>query len=201
MQTNLFHAGLKDQVKAYGSVQSFPANTRILGEAQHITRIPIVLKGSLRVMRTDENGQEILLYYIRPGESCIMSFLGGIHHEASKVSAETEEETEILLIPVEKAGEWIREFPEWTDFIFKLYHKRFEELLSVVNAIAFRRLDERVLLLLRQKAELLKTSELIITHQQIADELGSSREVISRIVKQMENQGQIKLSRNKITLM
>ena len=152
-------------------------------------------------MRTDEDGREILLYYIKPGESCIMSFLGGIHNETSKIKAVVEEESEILLIPVEKASLWIKEFPEWTDFIFKLYHKRFEELLSVVNAIAFRKLDTRLLHLLKQKAELFQTNEIIVTHQQLADELGSTREVVSRVIKQMENEGIVRISRNKIFLM
>ena len=197
----LFRSLLNKGVHAFSKVKIFPSGTVILNEDQSIRVIPIVLKGSLRVMRTDESGLEILLYYIHPGESCIMSFLGGIHHETSKVSAVTEEDTEVLMIPVEKAGEWIKEFPEWTDFIFRLYHKRFEELLSVVNDIAFHKLDARILHLLKQKSELFHSKDIKITHQQLADELGSTREVVSRLVKQMENTGLVKLSRNKISLM
>lgn len=198
---NLFHSQLSKAVQSYGQVKKVEAGAAILNENSYIQVIPIVLKGSLRVIRTDEEGKEILLYYIKPGESCIMSFLGGIHHETSKVKAIAEEDSEILLIPVSKAGEWVKEFPEWTDFIFRLYHKRFEELLSVVNAIAFQKLDDRILHQLKQKAVLHGTKEVKITHQQLADELGSTREVVSRIVKQMENEGLVKLSRNKITLM
>jgi len=198
---NLFKSLLKNEIHSFGQVKTFPAGSIILNENNYIQLIPIVLKGSLRVMRTDENGREMLLYYIHPGESCIMSFLGGIHHETSKVSAIVEEDAEILFIPVEKAGEWVKEFPEWTDFIFRLYHKRFEELLSVVNAVAFQKLDDRILHLLEQKSSLFQSKEIKITHQQLADELGSTREVISRLVKQMENEGLVKLSRNKIVLM
>ena len=151
-------------------------------------------------MRTDDDGKEILLYYIRPGESCIMSFLGGIHHETSKVKAIAEEDVEILMIPLEKASEWIKEYPEWTDFIFKLYHKRFEELLGVVNAVAFQKLDTRLLQLLEQKASLHNNKEIAITHQQLADEMGTSREAVSRILKQLENSNLIKLGRNKIII-
>ena len=199
--TPIFRTLLNKEVESFGRVKVFPVGSVILKDEQSISAIPIVLKGTLRVMRTDESGREMLLYYIHAGESCIMSFLGGLHHETSKVSAVAEEEAEVLLIPVEKAGEWIKEFPEWTDFIFRLYHKRFEELLSVVNAIAFHKLDERVLNLLKQKSELFHTKDVKITHQQLADELGSTREVVSRILKQMENAGLIKLSRNKISLM
>lgn len=198
---NLFHSPLRKEVQTYGQIKQILAGETVLHENAFIQVIPIVLKGALRVIRTDEAGKEILLYYIRPGESCIMSFLGGIHYETSKVNAVAEEDSEILLIPVAKAGEWVKEFPEWTDFIFKLYHKRFEELLTVVNAIAFQKLDDRVLHLLKQKSALFSSKVIKITHQQLADELGSTREVISRIVKQMEHEGIVKLSRNKIALL
>ena len=107
-------------------------------------------KGSIRVLRTDEDGREILLYYIKAGESCIMSFLGGMHQDTSKIKAVAEEETEILFIPIDKVSLLIKDYPEWLDYIFRLYHKRFEELLDVVNAIAFKKLDERLLDFIRK---------------------------------------------------
>lgn len=201
MSNKIFQTLLSKQIDIYGQPKTFPAETVILNEDSYIKFIPIVLEGSLKVLRTEEDGREILLYYIKPGESCIMSFLGGLHNETSKIRAVVEEEAKILLIPVEKANEWVKEFPEWTDFIFKLYHKRFEELLQVVNAIAFQKLDSRLLHLLKQKSDLFKSKELSVTHQQLADELGSTREVVSRVIKQMENEGLVRLARNKISLM
>ncbi len=198
---SLFQTLLKDEVSAYGQLKKFPAGSVILQEDSYIKSIPLVLNGSLKVMRTDQDGHEILLYYITPGESCIMSFLGGIHNETSKIKAVVEEDAEILFIPVEKASEWVKKFPEWSDFIFRLYHKRFEELLTAVNAIAFQKLDERLFQLLKQKAELYQTKEVKITHQQLADELGTAREAVSRVMKQMENEGLVSLARNKITLL
>ena len=197
----MFQSILKEEVSQFGQLKRFPIGAVILQEDSYIKAIPLVLKGSLKVMRTDPQGHEILLYYITPGESCIMSFLGGIHNETSKLKAVAEEDCEILFIPVEKASEWIKKFPEWSDFIFKLYHKRFEELLTAVNAIAFQKLDSRLLQLLKQKAELYKSKEISITHQQLADELGTAREAVSRVIKQMENEGLVKLARNKISLM
>ncbi|MCA6380250.1 MAG: Crp/Fnr family transcriptional regulator [Cytophagales bacterium] len=196
-----FHTLLKDEVASFSELRKFKADSVILHEDSYIKSIPLVISGSLKVVRTDANGHEILLYYITAGESCIMSFLGGIHDETSKIKAIVEEDAEILLIPVDKASEWVKKFPEWSDFIFKLYHKRFEELLSVVNAIAFQKLDVRLLHLLSQKAELIHSKEIKVTHQQLAEELGTAREVVSRVAKQMENEGLIHLSRNKITLM
>ena len=196
-----FHTLLKDEVASFSELRKFKADSVILQEDSYIKSIPLVVSGSLKVVRTDANGHEILLYYITAGESCIMSFLGGIHDETSKIKAIVEEDAEILLIPVDKASEWVKKFPEWSDFIFKLYHKRFEELLSVVNAIAFQKLDVRLLHLIKQKSELANSKEIKVTHQQLAEELGTAREVVSRVAKQMENEGLIHLSRNKITLM
>jgi CRP/FNR family transcriptional regulator len=198
---SLFQSLLKDEVSTYGQLKKFPAGSVIQQEDSYIKAIPLVLNGSLKVMRTDSDGHEILLYYITPGESCIMSFLGGIHNETSKVKAIVEEDAEILFIPVEKASEWVKKFPEWSDFIFRLYHKRFEELLTAVNAIAFHKLDTRLLQLLKQKKDLYQSNEIKITHQQLADELGTAREAVSRVMKQMENEGLVQLSRNKITIL
>ena len=200
-EIKLFGTILNDAMYASGQIKSFPAETIILDIQSYIKSIPIVLSGSIKVIKTDEDGQEILLYYIKPGESCIMSFLAGLHNDKSKIKAVVEEDAEILLIPIEKAGEWIKEFPEWTDFIFTLYQKRFEELLEVVNAVAFQKLDARLLNLRNQKADLFHSKEISITHQQLADELGTTREVVSRVLKQIEKSKLITLSRNKISLM
>lgn len=198
---NIFHTLLNKEVYASGLIKSFPADAVILNINAYIKSIPIVLSGSLKVIRTDEDGREILLYYIKAGESCIMSFLAGIHNNTSKIKAIVEEDAEVLLIPVNKASDWIKEFPEWTDFIFALYQKRFEELLEVVNAVAFQKADARLLHLLKQKSSLFQSKEITVTHQQLAEELGITREAVSRVLKQMENDKLISLGRNKISLM
>ena len=136
---------IREKLAEFGFAKTFAEGETILNENAYIKAIPIVTAGSIRVMRTEEDGREILLYYIKAGESCIMSFLGGMHDDTSKVKAIAEEETEILFIPIDKVSLLIKEFPEWLDYIFRLYHKRFEELLEVINAIAFKKLDERLL--------------------------------------------------------
>ncbi|MDY6024743.1 Crp/Fnr family transcriptional regulator [Bergeyella zoohelcum] len=180
--------------------KEYKAGEVILSENAYIRSIPIVIKGTLKVIRTEEDGREILLYYIKAGESCIMSFLGGLHNETSKVKAEVEENAEILFLPIEKVSLFIKEHPEWLDYIFRLYHKRFEELLEIINATAFKKVDERMLTLLHKKAELLGNKTLHITHEQLANELGTARVVVSRLLKQLEEIGKVKLGRNKITL-
>ncbi|QFG53351.1 Crp/Fnr family transcriptional regulator [Chryseobacterium sp.] len=192
---------LISKLTQYGAVRHYKAGEMILDENSHIRAIPIVISGTLKVMRTEEDGREILLYYIKAGESCIMSFLGGLHDETSKVRAEVEEDAEILFLPVEKVSLFIREYPEWLDYIFRLYHKRFEELLEIVNAIAFRKVDERLLDLLQKKKLVSGSNTLQVTHEQLANELGTARVVVSRLLKQLEERGQLQLGRNRITLL
>lgn len=183
-----------------GITRSFAEGDIILNENANIKSIPIVTKGSIRVMRTDEDDRELLLYYIYAGESCIMSFLGGMHHDTSKVKAIVDEPTDILFVPIEKVSILIKEYPEWLDYIFRLYHKRFEELLEVVNAVAFKKMDERLLNFIKKKSEHTQSNSLQITHEQIANELGTARVVVSRLLKQMEDEGLVILGRNKILL-
>ncbi|MEZ5018497.1 MAG: Crp/Fnr family transcriptional regulator [Flavipsychrobacter sp.] len=195
-----FSPQMKEKLYEYGTIKTYKEGEMIMNEDSYIHAIPIVLQGSIRVMRADEDGRELLLYYIKPGESCIMSFLGGIHQDKSKVKAIAEEEVEILFISVEKTRELLKDHTEWLDYIFKLYHKRFEELLSVVNAVAFKKIDDRILDFLKEKKKLSNSSEIHITHQELADELGTARVVVSRLLKQMEHEGLVTLGRNKIVL-
>ncbi|MBK7569373.1 MAG: Crp/Fnr family transcriptional regulator [Chitinophagales bacterium] len=192
---------MKEVLLSYGFSKVFQEGDIILNENAYIKAIPIVTSGSVRVMRHDEEGRAILLYYITAGESCIMSFLGGIHEDTSKVVAIAEEDTEILFIPVEKVSLLIKEYPEWLDYIFRLYHKRFEELLEVVNAVAFKKMDERLYDYIKKKYELTNSHTIYVTHEQLANELGTARVVVSRLLKQMEDQGMVKLGRNKISLL
>lgn len=193
-------ADIKEKLAEYGMIKTFPEGETILTENAYIRAIPIVIKGNIKVIRTDDEGREILLYYIRAGESCIMSILGGLHHDTSKVKAVSEEETEVLFIPVDKASELIKHYPEWQDYVFRMYHKRFEELLDVVNAVAFKKMDERLMNFIKKKSEITGARTLYVTHEQLANELGTARVVISRLLKQMEDEGLVKLGRNKISL-
>lgn len=191
---------IREKLLSYGVSKTFAEGDIILNENAYIKSIPIVVSGSIKVMRSDEDDREILLYYIQAGETCIMSFLGGLHHDTSKIKAVAEEDTEILFIPIEKVSLLIKEFPEWLDYIFRLYHKRFEELLEVVNDVAFKKMDERLLDFIKKKSELTHSKTIHITHEQIANELGTVRVVISRLLKQLEENKIVTLGRNKIIL-
>ncbi|MDT8413464.1 MAG: Crp/Fnr family transcriptional regulator [Vicingaceae bacterium] len=190
-----------EKLSEIGFSKIFKEGEVIINDHSYIKSIPIVITGSIKVMRTDDDGREILLYYIKSGESCIMSFLGGLHQDTSKIKAIAEENTEILFIPTEKLNILMREYPEWLDYMFRLYHKRFEELLDVVNEIAFKKMDERLLNYLENKVALSKNNVISITHEQMANELGTARVVISRLLKQLETEGVVELGRNKIILL
>lgn len=192
---------LLEKLRTEGPVRILKPDTVMLDENDYIKFIPIVLSGSIKVFRQDEDGREILLYYIKPGESCIMSLLGAATNTTSKIKAVVEDQAEVLMLPIHKASDLIRENPRWLEFIFQLYNKRFEELLSVVNAIAFQKVDIRLWDFLKTKVEMSKSMELNITHQQIADELGTAREVVSRLLKQLEKDKKLSLSRNKIKIL
>jgi CRP/FNR family transcriptional regulator len=165
-----------------------------------IVYMPLLLKGQLRILREDEEGHELLLYYIRPGETCAMSLTCCSGNAVSNVRAVAEEDTELLLLPIQIIDEWTTKYPSFKSFILKTYQKRFEELLNTIDSIAFHNLDDRLSQLLKQKSEK-EGSELKTTHQELANQLNSSREVISRLLKQMERKGKIQMGRNKITLL
>jgi CRP/FNR family transcriptional regulator len=192
---------LLEKLYSNSMVKNFKQGDVILNESSIIRSIPIVLTGSIKVMRTDDDGREIFLYYIKEGESCIMSFLGGMHQDVSKVKAAVEEDAEVLFLPVDKLTLFIKEFPQWLEYIFKLYHKRFEELLEVVNEVAFKKVDERLLSLLHKKVELTNSKTLIVSHEQLANELATARVVVSRLLKKLEEDGILQLGRNKIIIL
>lgn len=190
---------LKEQLVEIGQTMRIPANTLILDEGSYVKTIPIVLSGLLRVLRRDDM-REIMLYYVNPLESCIMSISSCFKNEKSLVKAITEEDTELLLIPARLMNDWQHRYPSFNQFIVDLYRKRFEDMIEAFDAVAFQRMDERLLSYLRNKAQVLRTQELQITHQALANELGTAREVISRFLKILENQGKVILSRGKIKI-
>lgn len=195
-------SALEEQVdlRDLGITKHFGSGETIVTEDAPIRSIPIITSGSVKVIQSDETYKEMVLYYLRPGETCIMSFLAGLYHDTSKVKAVAEEESEVLFIPVDKIHDLIRKHPEWLNYIFQIYHKRFEELLDVVDAVAFKKMDERLLQFIQKRCEVMGTDTLTMTHDQLAQELGTAREVISRLLKKMEAEGLVKLGRNKITL-
>jgi CRP/FNR family transcriptional regulator len=183
-----------------GKLKKIKADDWMLDIGDPILYMPLLFKGQLRVLREDAEGHELLIYYIRPGETCAMSLICCSGNAVSNVRAVAEEDSELLLLPIQIIDEWTTKYPSFKSFILKTYQKRFEELLNTIDSIAFHNLDDRLSQLLKQKSEK-EGSELKTTHQELANQLNSSREVISRLLKQMERKGKIEMGRNKITLL
>jgi len=181
-------------------VKSYQPGTVLLDEDAYVKHIPVIKNGLIKVTRSDEQGHEMLLYYIGNGESCIMSFLGAACNNKSQIKAVVEETAEVIIVPIEKAMKWMQTEPAWLSFVFNLYNKRFEELLNFINEVSFHSVDDRLLDLLKKKSQASGNQELNITHQQLAEDLGTAREVVSRLLKQMENKQIIELSRGKIKI-
>ena len=193
-------AGLKEELLACAQLASFAPETVLLEPGQYVKVLPLIVKGAVKVSRIDEEGNELLLYYIRSGQSCAVSLSAYLHNRTSEIRAVTTEETELILVPTRFTDNWWRSFGSWQQFAMQLYHQRFEELLRVVDAIAFHKMDERLAQYLHTKSELGQSAELHITHQEIANDLGTSREVVSRLLKQMERGGRIVLGRNTLKI-
>ncbi len=169
---------------------------------QTIRHIPIVIDGLIKIMSQGEDGKDIFLYYLSSGNTCPSSFSSCMSNSQSTIKAIVEEEnTEIIMFPSEIAETWMTEFPSWNNYIMNSFQNRFKRLLDVVDEIAYSKIDERLVKYLNKKFELTGQKYINTTHQQIANDLNSSREVISRLLKKIENMNSIKLSRNKITIL
>lgn len=172
----------------------------IIHVGDSLQMIPIVIHGSIKVSRENSNGEELLLYYIEGGDTCAMTLQCCVRKTDSQVKATAMEPSLLLMFPSENMRHWMDKYPSWREFILQSYHTRMMELMETIDEIAFMRLDERLLKYLTDQAKLLGTMELHHTHQQIADDLHSSRVVISRLLKQLEIKGTIQIKRNRIIL-
>ena len=151
-------------------------------------------------MREDSEGHELYLYHIQRGESCAMTLNSTLSREYSRVKAVTLEKTKLLAVPVQKIRDWYESDPVFRTFVLKTYQQRFDELLDTLDQVAFEQIDRRLIRLLKERSEVMERKILKITHQELADELNSSREVISRLLKQMEKKGMVELGRNRIKI-
>lgn len=197
---SLLDTDLIQGIKEHAEYREVEEGDLLMDIGTTIQSIPMIVTGSVKVMREDEDGNELLLYYVQPGETCAMSLTCCMAFKRSEIRAIAQEPVSMLSIPVEFMDEWMK-FRDWRSFVMNTYRMRFEELLEALDSIAFHRMDERVLKYLQEKGNSLNTEEIHMSHQEIAVDLNSSREVISRILKQMERKNLVKLGRNKIQLL
>jgi CRP/FNR family transcriptional regulator, anaerobic regulatory protein len=196
----LFEKQLEQEIEAVGEHRIVPANETLMRKGQYIRSTMLILNGLVKVYREDEEGNEFLMYYLKPGEACALSMVCAAKQEASPIHAKTVAETEIIMVPVEIMSEWMSKYKSWYQFVIETYRSRFDELLNTLDNVAFRSMDERLEFYLKRAQEATSSSVIEVNHQQIADELNSSREVISRLLKKMEQRGKLRLYRNSIEI-
>lgn len=168
---------------------------------KYIRMMPIILNGTIKVYRLDDDGNEILLYYLSSSESCSMAYSCCIEAKKSEVKAIAEDDVELIAIPHEKLDEWLCKYPGWKNYIMRSFNERFIELLKSIESIAFHKLDDRLTAYLKERQRLTGSAVIKVSHSLIADELATSRVVISRLLKQLENSKKIILYRNEIKLL
>ena len=196
-----FEPALVKEMHQFGEIKNFKEGDIIIDYGKYIRMMPLIIKGTIKVLRKDENDKEILLYYLSSNESCSMAYSCCVEAKKSEVKAVAEEDVELLAIPHIKLDEWLCRYPSWKNYIMRSFNERFLELLKSIESIAFHKLDERLIDYLKEKQRLSGSAVVKASHHIIADELATSRVVVSRLLKQLENDGKLILYRNEIKLM
>tara|TARA_B110000908_G_C10086443_1_gene371960 strand:+ start:87 stop:737 length:651 start_codon:yes stop_codon:yes gene_type:complete len=196
----VFENALIEEINHVANLRKLNEGDAIISYGDTIKYMPLLIKGSIKVFREDEKGNEVLLYYLEKGDTCAMSLSCCLGNKKSEIQAVVEEESEVLLIPINYMNEWICKYETWKSFVFNSYNSRLEEMLKVIDSLAFMKMDERLFKHLQDKCMVIGSFELVINHRELALELNSSREVISRLLKKMEIEGKITLKRNLIVL-
>tara|TARA_B110000503_G_C7168909_1_gene423309 strand:+ start:104 stop:730 length:627 start_codon:yes stop_codon:yes gene_type:complete len=197
----VFEEELLNEIKEQGVVKSFEPNDVIMEIGSLIRSMPLLLSGVVKILREDESGDELLLYYLEQGESCAMTLNSCMRKAQSEIRAIAETKVDILFLPLIKMEDWSAKYKSWRDFVFDSYHQRFSELLETIDHIAFLNMEERILNLLKKKSEVRNILEISQTHQEIANDLNTSRVVVSRLLKKLEIDGFIELHRNRIHIL
>lgn len=195
-----FEEDLITELIEVGSIERLTHGEIILDMNQKIFKIPVVIEGSLKIMREDDEGREIFLYYVEPGGTCAASLTCCMNQCRSNILAIVEEDVTLLTFPEEYMDKWMVKYRSWRNYILTNYADRYEELLDVVDLLAFKKMDDRVSNYLKEKADVHHSKVVVASHQEIAYDLNTSREVVSRILKQMERNGLLSLKRGQILM-
>lgn len=197
----LSELAIQKEIASVGQLKSFSAGEVIMNFGSYVKAVPLLVAGTIKVMREDEeDGREILLYYLNAGETCSMSFSCCMMDKRSDIRTVAEEDSTIIIIPLRYVNEWMSKYPSWRNFVMRAYDSRMQEMVKTIDSIAFKKMDERLWDYLQQRAEAHGTKMIQSTHQEIADDLNASREAVSRLLKQLEKKGMVILERNRIKL-
>lgn len=197
---SLLEQRLLDEIVQVGTYKEVPEGAKLIEIGEYVKGMPLLVSGAIKILREDKNGDELLLYYLEKGDTCSMTINCCLGQTQSEIRAIAETDTTLIMIPVRKMEEWTAQFPSWRRFVFNSYHERLLEVLQTLDSVAFSRMDQRLIEYLREKARINQDQHLYSTHQEIAYELHSSRVVISRLLKKLEEMKKIKLHRNQIEI-
>ncbi len=197
----VFEKELLDEIAEVGTYRRVKENELLLDIGDQFHQIPLMLTGAIKISRETSAGEEIVLYFLERGDTCTITFGSGLQSSKSKVRGVAEKDSEIIFIPVEKLEEWMVTYPSWRSFVIDSYNIRLNEMLEAIDTLAFMKMDQRLFKYLIDKVQIMRSTNLNTTHQEIAVDLNTSRVVISRLLKQLENEGKIKLYRNKIEVL
>ncbi|MEB8328685.1 Crp/Fnr family transcriptional regulator [Flavobacteriaceae bacterium KMM 6897] len=198
---HIFEDALIDEIVQVGTFKEVPEGFKLMEIGQFIKGMPLLVSGAIKVLRQDTDGDELLLYYLEKGDTCSMTMTCCMGDSKSEIRAIAETDTKLIMVPIEKMEEWTAKYKSWRNFVFESYHTRLNELLSTLDSIAFNNMDQRLVAYLKEKSRINKGQTIHNTHQEIAYELHSSRVVISRLLKKLEQMGKIELHRNHIKIL
>ncbi|MFZ4544112.1 MAG: Crp/Fnr family transcriptional regulator [Saprospiraceae bacterium] len=196
-----FEPELLKELESKGKYKKIKEGEIILNIGQLVKVMPIIVSGTVKISRIDDDGRELLLYYVNPNEGCAMTFTCCMQQFPSEIKAVAEEDVELIAIPIAVMDEWLVKYPTWKSFVMKTIHNRFNELLKTIDQIAFQKLDERLVHYLKEKSKATGSTLINLSHEQIAQELATSRVVISRLLKKLEHDKKVLLYRNQIKLL
>lgn len=196
-----FSNELIQEINANASFQTFKSGDVIMRTGQYIKNTILILKGQLKIYREGEDGEEFLMYYLQAGQACAISLICSTKNQTSQITAKVVEDVEAISIPLALMDKWMMNHRSWYEFVIFTYRTRFEEVLEVIDNIAFRAMDERLEFYLKRHTKACGCKEINLSHQEIATELNTSREVVSRLLKKMEQRGLVLLHRNQIEIL
>ncbi|CAM3546494.1 Crp/Fnr family transcriptional regulator [Flavobacterium gelidilacus] len=197
----IFEEELLEEISKVGTFRNFKADDYLIEIGDYIKSMPLLLTGAIKILREDDKGDELLLYFLEKGDTCAMTLTCCMGQAKSKIRAVAETDGTLIMIPVEKMEDWLTKYKTWRNFVFDSYNVRLKEMLEAIDTLAFMNLDERLYKYLTDKAKVIGKTEINNTHQEIAYEMHTSRVVISRLLKALEIKGKIKLNRNNIEIL
>jgi len=199
---SLSELALQKEIAKVGFLKHFPEGEVIMNFGSYVKLVPLLVKGSIKVVREEEeDGRELLLYYLSAGETCSMSFSCCMMDKVSDIRTTAEDDSTVIGVPIKYVDEWMSKFPSWKNFVMRSYDSRMKEMIKTIDSIAFKKMDERLLQYLKERSMAHNSKVFHSTHQEIAADLNASREAISRLLKQLERNGIVALERNKINLL